>query len=278
MVNRLQRTAVLLVGFATGFHALAGDSPPVEEQAPSEAEPPPSVAAVFKLREVSFQYRSAVALYSCDALKDRVASILRAMGARDDVQVKASDCFTSMMPPELMSDPFPPGPSDPWRNSPASRYTDRSTNREQMVHVRISVMWPTEITPQILAEMKKDASRRDLISRVTGNPAARLNDPVIFQAARQQFTLSRTTIGIEPIECELLDQMSTSVFRKLDVRVINRSLLCDRSGVSRIPPQITVETLAPLPIGAVRQPSLEGDGNADPAAEEDAPAGPDPAR
>jgi len=172
-----------------------------------------------------------------------------------------------MMPPESMSNPYPPDPTDPW-NTRSRRLTGQMDERQQMVHVRVSVMWPTEVTPQVLAEMKKDASRRDLISRVTGNPAARLNDPVVFQAARQQFTLSRKTIGIEPIECELLDQLSTGVFRKLDVRVVSRSMLCDRDGNSRIPPQMTVETLAPLAIGAVQLPSMGDEEEADPATEE----------
>lgn len=266
MLDRLRCTAVLLTCFAAGTGALAGEAPPPESAA-AAGGPPGSVAAVYKLRDVGFQYRSAVAIYSCGALRDRVANILRAMGARDDVQVRVDDCFSSMMPPESMSTPYPPDPTDPWRTR-SNRLTSQAEDRQQAVYVRVNVMWPTEVTPQILAEMKKDASRRDLISRVTGNPAARLNDPVVFQAARQQFTLSRKSIGLDPIECELLEQMSTSLFRKLDVRIVNRSLLCDRDGRSRLPPQMTVETLAPIAVGAVALPSMGDEEDADPAAEE----------
>ncbi len=272
MVNRLLRTAVLLTCFTAGFGALGEETPPAGERA-APGEGPPAVEAVYKRREVGFTYRSDIAVYDCGALKTRVASILRAMGARDDVQVRVDDCFTSTvpsMPPgsmspgsmsrESMSRPYPPDPTDPWRNTRTSRLSSQFDVRDgQLVHVRINVMWPTEVTPQILTEIKKDASRRDLISRVTGDPAARLNDPIVFPAARQQVTLSRKTIGLAPIECELLDQMSTGVFRKLDVRVVNRSVLCNRDGSSRIPPQMTVESLAPLPIGAVQLPSMEGE-------------------
>lgn len=266
MVHRLRRTAVMLICFATGFGVLA-------DEAPSEATPTPpgaglaAVDAVYKLHQVGFQYRSTVAVYSCGALKDRVASVLRAMGARDDVQVRVDDCFSSMMIPDSVSNPYPPDATDPF-GTRQRRLTGTKDERQQVAHVRISVMWPTEVTPQILDEMKRDASRRDLISRVTGNPAARLNDPVVFPAARQQITLSRKTIGLDPVECELLDQMS-GMFRKLDVRVVSRSVMCDRDGRSRIPPQMTVETLAPLAIGAVQLPSM-GD-------EEETEAAPEPA-
>ena len=265
MIDPLRCTVVLLTCFVAGSGALFAEVP--AEPPVTAGAGPTSIQAVYKLQEVSFQYRSAVAVYSCGALKDRVASILRAMGARDDVEVRVDDCFSSMMPPEPISTPYPSDPTDPWGSRRTSRLTNPMDDRQQTVFVRIKAMWPTEVTPQILAEMKKDASRRDLISRVTGNPAARLNDPVLFPAARQRFTLSHKTIGLDPIECELLDQLSSGVFRKLDVRVVSRSMLCDRDGRSHIPPQMTVETLAPLPIGAVQLPSMGDEEEETPAPE-----------
>ncbi|HMN44116.1 MAG TPA: hypothetical protein PKE27_06080 [Povalibacter sp.] len=266
-MDRLRRTAVLLTCFLMSGGVLGAEEPPAGKPAVTGGESAP-VEAVYKLHQVGFHYRSDVAVYACDALKGRVAGILRAMGARDDVEVRVDNCFASMMSAEPVANPFPPDPTDPWRNRRSSTLTGQTENRGQMVGVRVNVMWPTEVTPQILAEMKKDASRRDLISRVTGNPAARLNDPVVFPAARQQFTLSRKTIGIEAIECELLEQMSTGLFRKLGVRVISRSVMCDRDGRSHLPPQMTVETLVPLAIGATQLPSMEDAGDADPAAAE----------
>ena len=107
------------------------------------------------------------------------------------------------------------------------------------------MMLPTEVTPEVLAELEKDKTRRELVSRVTGNPAARFNDPVLFQAERQLVTLSRETIGIEPEECELLDEMSVVVFRELGVRVVSMDFVCSDS--SLIPPEAVVEALLPTP-------------------------------
>ena len=112
-------------------------------------------------------------------------------------------------------------------------------------------MFPIEATPQVLAEIEKDKSRRDLISRVTGDPAAALNDPIVFPAERKELTLSQRTIRLRPEHCELLEQMIPSVFRELDIKVVHKQLACDRYGRSRLAPKLTVEVLwpvgAPLP-------------------------------
>ncbi len=42
------------------------------------------VAAVLKTREVEFAYRSVANFFACDELRNHVATILRALGARDE--------------------------------------------------------------------------------------------------------------------------------------------------------------------------------------------------
>jgi hypothetical protein len=141
------------------------------------------------------------------------------------------------------------------------------------------MMIPIEVTPEVLAELKRDKSRRELVSHVTGNPAAKFNDPIVFMAQWQTVTLSRETIGLEPEECELLDQMSASVLRELGVRVIHRDFSCDPNRVSRIPPELVVETLLVAPLGTsdAQQAPAAGEDDADPsvpAASDDDPVGP----
>ena len=110
-------------------------------------------------------------------------------------------------------------------------------------------MSPVAVTPEVLAEIDRDKSRRELVSRVTGNPAAAMNDPIVFAAQRQTVTLSRQTMRLEPEDCELLEQIATNVFRELDVRVVRRSSTCDARQPSAIAPQLTVEAL--LPTGGI---------------------------
>ena len=94
-----------------------------------------------------------------------------------------------------------------------------------------------------LEELEKDKSRRELVARVTGNPAARFNEPVKFHANWQPVTLSEGTVGVTLEECELLDQMSPGVFHELGLRVVRSRLTCESS--SLLPPEMVVEALLP---------------------------------
>jgi hypothetical protein len=199
------------------------------------------VAAVLKTHEVRFVYRSLVNVLACDELRDQIATILRALGARDDVQVRINDCQIVVIPDDL---------EPPWdrsnREYPRDIFRDRDFDQRQTSHVRVQVMFPIEATPQVLAEIDKDKSRRELISRVTGDPAAALNDPIVFPAERKQLTLPRGTIRLRPEHCELLEQMIPTVFRELGIKVVGRQLGCDRYGRSRLAPKLTVEVLWPV--------------------------------
>ena len=59
------------------------------------------VAAVLKTHEVRFVYRSVVNVLACDELRTQIATILRALGARDDVQVRVNDCQIVVIPDDL---------------------------------------------------------------------------------------------------------------------------------------------------------------------------------
>lgn len=231
--GRGRRALVLL---AAAVLSIAGSAATAAEQ----------VAAVLKTHEVRFVYRSVVNILACDELRNQIATILRALGARDDVQVRINDCRIVVIPDDL---------EPPWdrsnRDYPRDVFRDRDFDQRQTSHVRVQVMFPIEATPQVLAEIEKDKSRRDLISRVTGDPAPALNDPIVFPAERKQLTLPRGTIRLRPEHCELLEQMIPTVFRELGIKVVGKQLGCDRYGRSRLAPKLTVEVLwpvgAPLP-------------------------------
>lgn len=215
---------------------------------PTEQEP---ITAVYKAQEISFQYRSSNRYYPCHELEHRVAVILVSVGARDDIDVKARNCEFMLdtngnnidpMSGRDRMDPF----EDEDRWGSGSRFGRSNDRREQYASVRVQLMMPVPVTPQILKEIEKDKSRRELVSRVTGNMAAAFNDPIIFEAKRQEVTLSQRTIKLRAEDCELLDQMSNSVFRKLGVKVLRRSFSCGPpDSMSRMPPQLVAEALLP---------------------------------
>lgn len=217
------------------------------------AQPQEPIAAALKLHEADFVYRTTRNYLACDELQNGVAVILRALGARDDVEVRVTNCSYSQIPDATISN----DPGSTWNNqnwdrstrqqSPMERMRGQTHNQSTALHIR--AMLPVPANKQIMKEMEQDKARRELISRVTGNLAAALNDPILFPATRQQVTLSHDTIKLEPEHCELLDQMISSVLRRFDMRVTRKSLSCDPHQRSSFPPSATIETL--LPVGYV---------------------------
>jgi hypothetical protein len=233
------RTGAACALMAVSWLALGADKPPHEP-----------ITAVYKAQEFSFQYRSSNRFYPCHELEQRVAVILVAVGARDDINVKARNCDAFLIDNDNSIDPMTVRDNmDPFerdRFGTSSRFGRTNDRREQYASVRVQLMMPVEVTPQVLKEIEKDKSRRELVSRVTGNMAAAFNEPIIFEAKRQEVTLSQRTVRLRPEDCELLDQMSNSVFRRLHVKVLRRSFSCGpRDSASRIAPQLIAEALLP---------------------------------
>jgi hypothetical protein len=280
---------VLVIASARVAAAEQG-APPGQVPAQQGAAQEQTLAA-FKQKDIDFYYRSFVAPFSCNDLQNRVAVIMHAVGARDDVNVSVNGCETVVTPSrhgsrtsssrDQWGSPSSSGgwqsPSGGWTASASADPFDRSSGGEQSAHVHVRAMMPVVVTPEVLNEMEKDKSRRELISRVTGNPAARMDVPVVFHATRQQVTLSHRTIKLEPEDCELLEQMSRSIFRELGVRTVGAGPNCDRREVAHMAPQMTVEALLPVPppAGPKLEPGGEGPGQGEETGQS-APATPAP--
>ena len=211
------------------------------------ADEPKQVAAVLKLHEVQFVYRTVVNFFACDELRRDVAIIMRTLGARDDVQVRVNNC-------ELVLTPRQQASADGWDRFHPERLPDPFRNfdedQQQFSTVYVKAMFPIEATPEVMKEIDKDKSRRDLISRVTGDQAAALNEPIVFPAERKQITLSRGTLSqgtfrLRPEHCELLEQMLPTLARQLGFKVLSKQLACDRYGRAQFTPKVTVEVLWP---------------------------------
>lgn len=245
--------AVALV--ARAAEEQSATAPPAQEMTEEEAIAalfPPEVgqAAVWKRKETDFIYRSAIAPVSCTTLKTRVANILRALGARDDVFVRVDNCPAVVEP--YVRHPIDAGSPRGYpyqRKGPSSSDIFADPNQqgwgqqqqEQRTHIRMAAFMPVALTPAVLDEIERDKSRRELISRVTGDPAASMNDPVVFPAKVQTITLSQKT-DLEPVDCELIEQLTTAL-KRMDVRVVRRNFSCDRRSFSAMAPQVTFETL-----------------------------------
>src|SRR5690349_962166 len=89
------RSALLLIATAA---SLATSAQSIAQQE-GQTLPPGQVAAVLKSRDVTFIYRTTTTPLACDQLRNRVANVLRAVGARDDLRVVANDC-EGFIPPD----------------------------------------------------------------------------------------------------------------------------------------------------------------------------------
>jgi hypothetical protein len=285
----IRKGSVSLIAVAS--LAMACDA--MGEQTPAQQEP---VTAVLKMREADFVYRTSLNYMSCDEIRNGVAIILRSLGARDDVQVRLSNCSMNGAPDLVVSGGgsnsggFPQSQSGTWSNntwdrssrqqSPMERMRTNDGAYQQSTPVHIYAMMPVPADSKVMKEIEKDKSRRELISRVTGNMNVALQDPILFAATRQQVTLSHETIKLGPEHCELLDQMITHVFRDYDLKTVRKSLSCDPHQRSNIPPNAVVEAL--LPVGYVMPGSnkekkpAKKDPEPPPAEQQEQPAQPAP--
>jgi hypothetical protein len=229
------------------------------EDKPGAQEP---VTAVLKMRESDFVYRSQLYYMSCDDLRNGVAVILRALGARDDVQVRVTNCNFGGAPEMVVGGAsgnagYPQSQSGSTWDNGWDRSTRQQSPMERMrsetptisIPVHIWAMMPVPADSKVMKEIEKDKSRRELISKVTGNMNVALNDPILFAATRQKVELSHETIKLGPEHCQLLDQMITHVFRDFDLKAVRKNLSCDPHQKSNFPPSATVEAL--LPVGYV---------------------------
>lgn len=176
-------------------------------------DPTQTVSAVTKTQDIDFYYQSFTTYYSCHSLEDRVRQLLIALGADKDMKVRVTSCFGN----EIAR--FP--------------------------HVRIQLSSPVEATPEVLAELEKTRSTRELTARVRGE--AMVEPTAQYPAYWKPVSLSRGSYRLEPGDCELVDQLKRKVLPKLAVRIVEDGLSCSPNQVSLGQPRLEVEALTRAP-------------------------------
>jgi hypothetical protein len=185
----------------------------------SEVESPADVApgvvsAVWMEREVTLYYMGFTSYYSCEGLRGQVTRVLKELGARPGFKVTARHCAQ------------PSGPE--WSPS-----------------VRIVAALPVEATPEVLAELASDASKRELVARVQGKSPDEATAQFPARPRRVEFVSGGMSF-LKDGDCELMEQMRDRVFGTLGVKVIESSLQCIPRQVSIGSIRMTVEVLEPL--------------------------------
>lgn len=213
MTNRLMRSACrgpLTVGAAL-LALLAAISPAgAAEEASAPLE---QVSAVWKPQEINFYLHTITSIYSCRALEDKVRQLLLELGVDKDVTVRSVGCYGS----ELSRSPY----------------------------LRIKLVSPVEATPQVLAELEKSRSTRELAARVKGERPNEITEQ--FPAQWRKVSLSRGKLGLEEGDCELVDELRRKVLPKLAIRIVKDEVSCMPYSVTMGQPRLEVEALTQMP-------------------------------
>jgi hypothetical protein len=180
--------------------------------AAADAEP---VEAIWKDQEFSFHFQSFTTFYSCSGLEMKLERILKALGVKaGNVRVRAPECPTGVA---------------------------------RLPRVTIEGRSPTAATPAAIAERDKTKSTRELAARVQGKRDAIDEITEQFPATWKRVSLSRGSLGLEPGDCELIDELKRKVLPRLSVRLVDDDVSCSPNSLALGQPRLEVEALVALP-------------------------------
>ena len=181
----------------------------------AEAAAGPVVNAIWVEKDLAFSYLAFTTFYSCGGLRDKVRWVLREIGARPGFKVRVRGCM-NLTGPELMP------------------------------RVEIRAALPMEATPELLAELEKQAPKRELIAKVTGKPATEATAQFATRWRQVRFDPTATS-RIEPGDCELMEQLRDAVFVPFRLRLVEDSMSCPPKQVVLYGIRLSVEVLEPVP-------------------------------
>lgn len=178
-----------------------------------------TVDAVWVERELTFTYMPLTSYYSCDGLRDKVRWVLTELGARPGFKIVSRGCI-EVQGPEVF-----PG-------------------------VRVVAAFPAAATPELLARLAGEASKRALAARAAGKPEPVAEATATFpaRARRVEFKSGGSSAhALQDGDCELMEQLRDRAFGTLGVTVIEDRIHCVPRQVSIGAVRMTVEVLEPVP-------------------------------
>jgi hypothetical protein len=168
---------------------------PAATSSPADAG---AVNAVWVDHDLAFTYMGFTTHYSCGGMEDKVKYVLKQLGARPGYKVTSSGCV-NLSGPEIMP------------------------------RARVRAALPMEATPELLAQLARDRSTRELAAKVGGKPAASADAATAqFPAVWRTVTFEGTPISdVQDGDCELMEQLLKQVLKPMGVReVAGSSLSC----------------------------------------------------
>lgn len=211
------RNLAVLVSTAALLAAGASSAAPAEETSGNAVPGSEPVMAVWVERKVDFPFRGLTAFYSCDGIRLKVNAILKMIGARPGFKVDVRAC------------PNTPGP-------------------EFMPWIYITAALPQPATPELLAELAKPDSKKELVARVQKKGAPAEEATAQFPARWERLEILGTQLGpVQLGDCELVEQMAREAFTELGARIVDNQMACVPRQVTPGSVRLTLEVLKPVP-------------------------------
>ena len=207
--------------------AASGAGMPAGAQTAADASPAgasPTVNAVWTEHEFTFTYFGRGTYYGCGGLDNKIAYILSELGARPEPWVRVN-CLDG-------------------------------TGVQLMPTARIKVAVPTEVTPELLAKLEAERSKRELVAKTQGKGTGVDVATAQFPAERRIVEFTGRRLGrIDDGDCELFEQLLPQVLEPLGVREApGSSLRCTPRGSQFGSVQLRLESLHAKP-AAVAEPA-----------------------
>ena len=203
--------------------ALLAAQPPLlaARDAATSADATPTVNAVWVQRELTFTYMPLTSYYSCDGLRDKVNWLLKELGARPGFKVVSRGCIEAQGP-------------------------------EVFPGVKIVAAFPAEATPELLASLASEASRRELKAKVAGKSPPVAEGTAQFPARVKRVDLRSGASSADVLQdgdCELIEQLRDRAFGPLGIKVVADQMHCVPRQISIGAVRLSVEVLEPVPAG-----------------------------
>ena len=185
-----------------------------QDAAASSVPPGATVNAVWVPKDLAFTYMGFTTHYSCDGIQDKVASVLKSLGAQKGYKVTVSGCV-NMTGPEIMP------------------------------RVRVRAALPREATPEVLAELAKAAAAAGGQKGEAGSAAREPAKP--FAASWRTVQFKGTNLeDVQSGDCELMEQLVREVLVPLGAREAEGSRTnCVPHQLSLDAVRVTLLVLAP---------------------------------
>ena len=171
-----------------------------------------SVEAVWKAQQVNFEYRGYSTTYSCRSLENKLETILRSVGAREDLQLQSYACDEQL----------------------------------GIARFQILLQSPVAATPENIRDITTHDAKDELIARVQGEKLARAEDVQRFTAVWKTVSFARDRrMRLERGDCELIQQLRQQILPRMSVHIVKDNVRCSSSFGNVGPPRLTVSALVP---------------------------------